>query len=53
MSMRVPLFGDYPIPADTYRTAHASHPSGTRALQLREHFGVLPLFTVDNSAIFA
>lgn len=41
MSMRDPLFGDYPIPADTYRTAHASHPNGTRALQLREHFGML------------
>ena len=39
MSMRDPLFGDYPIPADTYRAAHAAHPNGTRALQLREHFG--------------
>ena len=41
MSMRDPLFGDYPIPADTYRTAHAAHPTGTRALQLREHVGML------------
>ncbi len=36
-----PLFGDYPIPADTYRAAHAAHPMGTRCLQLREHFGML------------
>jgi transposase len=41
MSMRAPLFGDYPIPADTYRAAHAAHPKGTRCLQLREHFGML------------
>jgi transposase len=41
MSMRDPLFGDYPIPADTYRAAHAAHPKGTRCLQLREHFGML------------
>jgi len=41
MSMRDPLFGDSPIPADTYRAAHAAHPKGTRCVQLREQFDML------------
>jgi transposase len=41
MSMRDPLVGDDPIPADTYRAAHAAHPKGTRCVHLREHCGTL------------
>ena len=40
MSMRDPLVGDDPIPADTDRAAHAAQPTGTRALPLREHVGM-------------
>ena len=41
MSMREPLVGDYPIPDETHRVAHAAFPKGNRYLQLREHFGML------------
>ena len=44
MSMRDPLFGDYPIPDDTHRVAHAAFPNGNLYLRLRDTFGML----VDN-----
>jgi len=42
--MREALFGDYPIPDDTQRVAHAAFPNGNLYLQLRDRFGML----VDN-----
>jgi transposase len=44
MSMRHPLFGDYPIPDETRRVAHAAFPNGNLYLRLRDRFGML----VDN-----
>ncbi|HSH77716.1 MAG TPA: IS1182 family transposase [Herpetosiphonaceae bacterium] len=41
MSLQAPLAGDYPIPDDTYRVAHAAFPKGNLYLQLRDHFGML------------
>jgi transposase len=41
MSMHDPLFGDYPIPDETRRVAHAAFPKGNLYLQLRDRFGML------------
>ncbi len=41
MSMQAALFGDYPIPDDTYRLAHAVFPNGNLYLQLRDRYGML------------
>jgi len=35
------LFGDYPIPDETHRVAHAAFPKGNLYLQLRDRFGML------------
>jgi transposase len=41
MSMHEPLFGDYAIPADTRRVAHAAFPKGNLYLQLRDRCGMI------------
>src|SRR3989337_1163616 len=41
MSMHDALFGDYPIPDDTYRLARAVVPNGNLYLQLRDRYGML------------
>ena len=41
MSLHDPLAGDYPIPDDTHRVAHAAFPKGNLYLQLRDRFGML------------
>ena len=41
MSMHDALFGDYPIPDETHRVAHAAFPKGNLYLQLRDRFGML------------
>lgn len=41
MSMHEALFGDYPIPDDTYRVAHTAFPKGNLYLQIRDRFGML------------
>src|SRR5687767_6183439 len=41
MSMHEALFGDYPIPDDTSRVAHAAFPKGNLYLQIRDRFGLL------------
>ena len=44
MSMREPLVGDYPIPDETHRVAHAAFPKGNRYLGVPtsiEHFPTL------------
>ena len=41
MSMHDPLFGDYPIPDETRRVAHAAFPKGNLYLELRDRFGML------------
>ncbi len=41
MSMRAPLFGDFPIPDETARIAQAAFPKGHRYLLLRQRFGML------------
>lgn len=41
MSMQEPLFGDYHIPDETHRIAHAAFPKGNLYLHLRDRFGML------------
>ena len=41
MSMHEPLFGDYSIPEDTRRVAHAAFPKGNLYLQLRDRCGMI------------
>ncbi len=41
MSLHDPLFGDYPIPDETRRVAHAAFPKGNLYLHLRDRFGML------------
>jgi transposase len=41
MSMHAPLFGDYCIPEDTQRVAHAAFPKGNLYLQLRDRCGMI------------
>jgi transposase len=41
MSMHEPLFGDYHIPDDTRRVAHAAFPKGNLYLQLRDRCGMI------------
>jgi transposase len=60
MSMHEALFGDYPIPDDTSRVAHAAFPKGNLYLQIRDRFGMLyqnnqfaHLFTVEGRPALA
>ena len=41
MTMRAALFGDDPIPEETFQLTHAIYPDGNRLMQLRDHFGML------------
>ena len=41
MSLCEPRFGDYPIPDETNRVAHAAFPHSNRYMQLRDRFGML------------
>lgn len=41
MTMRAALFGEYPIPDDTFHLAHAIYPGGNRLMQIRDQFGML------------
>lgn len=41
MSMQEPLFGDDPIPEETYHVAHRAFPKGNLVMQIRDQFGML------------
>jgi len=41
MSMQEPLFGDYPIPEETYQVAHRAFPKGNLVMQIRDQFGMV------------
>jgi len=41
MSMHEALFGDYPIPEETYQVAHHAFPKGNLFTQIRDQFGML------------